>query len=59
MGLFGIALIFQIRAIAAYSPLMKRLGPEQPFRRLDEAYYAPLCIFFGVVFMLLAGNAAA
>ena len=59
MGLFGIALIFQIRAIAAYSPLMKRLAPEQPFRRLDEAYYAPLCIFFGVVFMLLAGNAAA
>jgi hypothetical protein len=38
MGLFGIALIFQIRAIAAYSTLMKRLAPEQPFRRLDEAY---------------------
>lgn len=59
LGLFGIAFVFQLRAILAYSPLMKRLAPEQPFRRLDEAYYGPLCIFFGVVFMLLAGAASA
>ena len=59
LGLFGIAFVFQIRAVATYSPLMKRATPEQPFRRLDEAYYAPLCIFFGVVFMILAGQAAA
>ena len=59
LGLFGIAVVFQLRAIAAYSPLMKRLAPEQPFRRLDEAYYAPICIFFGIVFMILAGNAMA
>lgn len=57
LGLFGIALVFQLRAVAAYSPLMKRLAPEQPFRRLDEAYYAPLCIFFGLTFMVLAGQA--
>ncbi|WP_375280807.1 DUF3995 domain-containing protein [Pseudooctadecabacter sp.] len=56
-GLFGIALVFQIRAVAAYSPLMKRLAPEQPFRRLDESLYAPICIAFGIVFMVLAGNA--
>jgi len=54
-GLFGIAIVFQLRAVVAYSPLMKRLSPEQPFRRLDEAYYAPLCIAFGIVFMILAG----
>lgn len=57
-GLFAIALIFQLRAIAAYSPLMKRIAPEQPFRRLDETYYAPLCIVLGLIFMTLAGQAA-
>lgn len=57
IGLFGIALVFQIRAVAAYSPMMKRATPEQPFRRLDEAYYAPLCIAFGIIFMVLAGQA--
>lgn len=58
IGLYGIAFVFQVRAIAAYSPLMKRMAPEQPFRRLDEAYYAPLCIFFGLAFMVLAGQAS-
>lgn len=59
LGLFVIAVVFQIRAIASYSPMMKRATPEQPFRRLDEAYYAPLCIAFGIAFMVLAGAAAA
>lgn len=58
-GLFIIALVFQLRAILAYAPFMKRACPEQPFRRLDETYYAPLCIFFGMVFMVLAGVAMA
>lgn len=58
-GLFAIALVFQLRAIAAYSPIMKRATPEQPFRKLDESLYAPLCIFLGLVFMVLAGQAAA
>ncbi|MCF2871873.1 DUF3995 domain-containing protein [Octadecabacter sp. G9-8] len=59
LGLFGIAMVFQIRAVLAYAPFWKRATPEQPFRRLDEAYYGPLCIFFGVIFMILAGAAAA
>ena len=59
MGLFGIAVVFQIRAAIAYAPFMKRMSPEQPFRRLDETYYAPLYIVFGVMFMILAGAAAA
>ena len=58
LALFAIAMVFQIRAVAAYSTFMKRLTPEQPFRRLDEAYYAPLCIAFGVIFMVLAGASA-
>lgn len=58
LGLFALAFVFQIRAVTAYSPIMKRIAPEQPFRRLDEAYYAPLCIFLGLVFMVLAGQAA-
>lgn len=58
-GLFGIALVFQLRAIAAYSPMMKRATPEQPFRRLDETYYAPLCILLGLIFMVLAGESVA
>ncbi|MDA9207328.1 DUF3995 domain-containing protein [Octadecabacter sp.] len=59
LGLFGIAMIFQIRAVAAYAPLMKRATPEQPFRKLDETYFAPLCIAFGIIFMILAGQSMA
>jgi len=50
--------VFQLRAIATYSTMMKRMCPEQPFRRLNEAYYAPICIAFGIIFMVLAGDAA-
>ncbi|SLN40628.1 DUF3995 domain-containing protein [Pseudooctadecabacter jejudonensis] len=55
-GLFAIAVVFQVRAVAAYSTMMKRLAPEQPFRRLDETVYGPICIFFGLVFMLLSSQ---
>jgi len=58
-GLFAIAVVFQLRAIATYSTMMKRMCPEQPFRRLNETYYAPICIAFGIIFMVLAGDAAA
>lgn len=59
LGLFGIAIVFQLRAVAAYTPMMKRATPEQPFRRLDETFYAPLCIVFGIIFMILAGASLA
>lgn len=59
LGLIGIAFVFQIRAAVAYTPFWKRMSPEQPFRRLDETYYAPLCIAFGVIFMILAGMSMA
>ncbi len=56
--LFLIALAFQLRAILAYAPIWKRATPEQPFRRLDETLYAPLLIFLGLTYMVLAGQAA-
>ncbi|MCF2905420.1 DUF3995 domain-containing protein [Octadecabacter sp. CECT 8868] len=56
LGLLGIAFVFQIRAAVAYAPFWKRNSPEQPFRRLDETYFAPLCIGFGVIFMILAAR---
>ena len=55
-GLVLAALTFQVRAVLAYAPFWKRLTPEMPFRRLDETYYAPLCIFFGLSFMALASQ---
>ena len=54
-GLVVIALVFQVRAVLTYAPFWKRATPEQPFRRYDEAYYGPLCIVLGIVFMILAG----
>ena len=59
MGFVGIALVFQVRAAIAYAPFKKRATPEQPFRAYDEKYYGPLCMVFGIVFMLLAGEAMA
>lgn len=57
--LFCAAFAFQVRAVLAYAPFWKRATPEQPFRRLDEAFYGPLCIFFGLGFMVLAGASLA
>ncbi len=54
-GLLLLALVFQARALAAYAPPWKRMSPEQPFRRLDETLYGPLCIVLGLGFMLLFG----
>jgi len=56
-GLLAIAFVFQVRAVLTYAPFWKRNSPEQPFRRLDETYYGPLCIAFGIIFMTLAGVA--
>ncbi len=59
LGLFGIAVVFHLRAIASYASLMKRATPVQPFRRLDDTYYAPRCMVFGVVSMALPGLSCA
>lgn len=58
LGLFGIAVVFQLRCIVAYAAFWKRLSPEQPFRRLDETRYAPLCGALGLIFMMLAARSA-
>jgi len=56
-GLLICAFVFQVRAVLTYAPFWKRAKPEQPFRRLDESYYGPLCIALGMIFMVLAGRA--
>ncbi|KPP83757.1 MAG: Protein of unknown function (DUF3995) [Rhodobacteraceae bacterium HLUCCA08] len=60
-GLVAIALVFQLRAVLAYAPPFQAATPEQPFRRLDERLYGPLCGALGIGYMMLAfaGTAAA
>ena len=43
-----LALVFLARGAAAYLPAWRRLTPEQPFARLDQRVYGPLCIVIGV-----------
>ena len=56
LGLLILALVFQVRALAAYAAPWKRLSPEQPFRRLDETLYGPICIGVGLGFMAIFGE---
>ena len=56
IGLVVIALVFQARAIFAYSPWAKRIAPEQPFRRLDETRYGPLCGALGMIYLAVAAS---
>ena len=49
-----IALVFLGRGIAGFTPWWRRLTPEQPFARLDQRYYSPLCLLIGAGFAILA-----
>ena len=55
-GLVLIALVFQVRAVFAYSPWARTALPEQPFRRLDETRYGPLCGALGMIYLVLAAT---
>jgi len=44
-----LALVFLARGAAAYLPAWRRLTPEQPFARLDQAVYGPLCLVIGAL----------
>ncbi|SMP18173.1 DUF3995 domain-containing protein [Shimia sagamensis] len=50
--LLAIAAVFLLRGVAAYLPAWRKLVPEQPFSRLDQRYYGPLCIVVGASFLL-------
>ncbi len=55
-GLVVIALVFQLRAVFAYSPWARAMTPEQPFRRLDETRYGPLTGALGMIYLVLAAT---
>ena len=49
-----IGLVFLGRGIAGFTPWWRRLAPEQPFARLDQRLYSPLCLLIGAGFAILA-----
>ena len=52
-GGFAVALVFLVRGLAAYLPSWRRLASEQPFARLDQTCYGPLCLALGTAFLSL------
>lgn len=49
----AVTLVFLARGVAAYTPAWRRLASEQPFARLDQTVYAPLCLALGLAFLVL------
>jgi hypothetical protein len=49
-----IGLVFLGRGIAGFTPWWRRLTPEQPFARLDQSLYSPLCLLIGLGFIVLS-----
>lgn len=50
-------LVFFGRGVIAYTPLWRKMTPEEPFRSYDTRYYAPLCLVLGtgILITLLGG----
>ncbi|MEW6631925.1 MAG: DUF3995 domain-containing protein [Pseudomonadota bacterium] len=49
-----IGLVFLGRGVAGFTPWWRGLAPEQPFARLDQRLYSPLCLLIGLGFAVLA-----
>jgi len=49
-----IGLVFLARGLAGFTPWWRRLTPQQPFARLDQRFYSPLCLLIGAGFAILA-----
>jgi hypothetical protein len=49
-----IGLVFLGRGVAGFTPWWRRLASEQPFARLDQRLYSPLCLLIGAGFATLA-----
>ena len=49
-----VAVVFIGRGIAGFTPAWRRLTPEQPFARLDQTYYSPLCLAIGAGYAIVA-----
>jgi hypothetical protein len=53
---FAAGAVFLGRGLAAYIPAWRRVTPEQPFARLDQIAYGPLCLALGAGFLLLSAG---
>ncbi|MEM8537392.1 MAG: DUF3995 domain-containing protein [Pseudomonadota bacterium] len=51
--LLGATLVFLVRGAVAYTPIWRRITPEEPFRSNDARFYAPLCLLIGVMLLLV------
>jgi hypothetical protein len=54
LALIGAAAVFLARGVAAWTPAWRRLTPQQPFARLDERIYGPLCLAIGAGLVAVA-----
>jgi len=54
----GISFVFFARGVIGYLPFWAKLTPEEPFRTLDIAYYSPLCLILGFLFIILTSGFA-
>ncbi len=52
-GLLAAAAVFLVRGVAPWLHAWRRLTPQQPFARLDQLFYGPLCLVLGVGLVLI------
>jgi len=52
--LTAMILVFSFRGLAAYIPHWRAMAPEQPFARLDQTRYGPLCIVIAALLLDVA-----
>jgi len=52
--LVAMILVFSFRGLAAYIPQWRAMTPEQPFARLDQTRYGPLCIVIAALLLDVA-----
>ncbi|MEL6681686.1 MAG: DUF3995 domain-containing protein [Pseudomonadota bacterium] len=56
--LWGAFAVFLLRGCIAYTTVWRRMTPEQPFAKLDQTYYVPLCLVIAVLLLtILLGGA--
>mgnify|MGYP000329793601 CR=1 FL=1 len=52
--LVAMILVFSFRGLAAYTQHWRAMVPEQPFARLDQTRYGPLCIVIAALLLDVA-----
>lgn len=52
--LVAMIIVFSARGLAAYVPSWRAMVPEQPFARLDQTRYGPLCLVISALLLDVA-----